>query len=344
MSTKKKKSIMPMGIRRVEHKEEEVTLTTAAEIEAQEKAGLEEQEESDEEGLFVGGPAGGEDVSETPRDTSVWEHAVSQPRGDVKIKREEGEADKMDMDQIPPGIKAPESPEQKKKPLAGDQKPKKKPVALRDPEAEIIEQDLKHMLDLFTIQGDDAAAEAGSAHNPALEGHMFLFQFPPVLPPLRVVPREGASEPAVKPEPDDDVVMLDQPQHGAGPSVNIDLTQDADKIKKEGDGDGDGGEDQEGGDELREGGYLGDLVVRRSGRVELSWGGQKLELMPGTQTNFLSTAVLIERADVKPGDASQMAGFAYGMGKIQGSFALAPVWGDEEDWVVDPEDLKIPEE
>jgi DNA-directed RNA polymerase III subunit RPC4 len=27
------------------------------------------------------------------------------------------------------------------------------------------------------------------------------------------------------------------------------------------------------------------------------------------------------------------------MGKIQGSFALAPVWGDEEDWVVDPEDL-----
>jgi DNA-directed RNA polymerase III subunit RPC4 len=37
-----------------------------------------------------------------------------------------------------------------------------------------------------------------------------------------------------------------------------------------------------------------------------------------------------------------MAGAAYGMGKIQGSFALAPVWGDEEDWVVDPKDLEIP--
>ncbi|KAL2017580.1 hypothetical protein VTK56DRAFT_1953 [Thermocarpiscus australiensis] len=338
---KKKKAPMPMGIRRVEHKEEEVAMTTAAEIEAQEKAGTLEEEESDEEGLFVGGPAG-EDLLD--KDEGVWEHALSRPRNKVKIKQE----DEMDMDQIPEGIKQPESPEQKKKMLAqstGDQKPKKKVAAPKDPEAEVIAEDLERMVDLFTLQDHDVAAEDETADRAAsaLEGHMFLFQFPPVLPPLRAIPRETSARP-IKPEPtDDDLVMLDQPQHGA--PVNIDLTQDADKVKKEGDGEeGEDGHVEKDQDQLREGGFVGNLIVRKSGKVELSWGGQTLQLMPGTQANFLSTAVLIEEADVKPGDASsQMAGVAYGMGKIQGSFALAPRWGDEEDWVVGAGDLQVAE-
>jgi DNA-directed RNA polymerase III subunit RPC4 len=336
-STKKKRRpVMPMGIRRVEHKEEGITMTTAAEIEAQEKAGAVEEEESDEEGLFVGGPAG-EDLSEPGQD----EAAVPQPRS--QIKREQGEEDEMELDAIPEGIKTPESPELKKKTLVGEQKPKKKSAALKDDEAEIMASDLERMVDLFTLQGDDTTiAEDGTTNNAALEGHMFLFQFPPVLPPLRAVPRDGTSTNPIKPEPDDDdVVMLNQPP------VNIDLTQDtaADKVKKEGEGGEQGEEnhDEEEGDELREGGFIGNLVVRKSGKVELSWGGQKLQLMPGTQTNFLSTAVLIEEADVKAGDVSQMAGVAYGMGKIQGSFASAPTWGDEEDWVVDPKELRLPE-
>ncbi|KAK4138026.1 hypothetical protein BT67DRAFT_371869 [Trichocladium antarcticum] len=336
-STKKKrKPVMPMGIRRVEHKEEGVTMTTAAEIEAQEKAGAED-DESDEESLFVGG-ATGEDLSGPSKD----EDAMAQPRG--QIKKEGGEEDAMELDAIPEGIKTPESPELKKKTLAGEPKAKKISVALKDVETEILASDLERMVDLFTLQGDDttATAEDGITNSAALEGHMFLFQFPPVLPPLRAVPREGTSTNPIKPEPDDDdVVMLNQPP------VNIDLTQDAaaaDKVKKEGDGGGEGSQagDEEG-DEFKQGGFIGNLVVRRSGKVELSWGGQKLQLMPGTQTNFLSTAVLIEEADVKEGDVSQFAGVAYGMGKIQGSFASAPTWGDEEDWVVDPDELRIPE-
>jgi DNA-directed RNA polymerase III subunit RPC4 len=332
-STKKKKRpIMPMGIRRVEHQEEGVTMTTAAEIEAQEKAGGVE-EESDEEGLFVDGPTQIEG-SETPKEEGVPE--VTQAR---TIKTEEGEGSAMELDEIPEGIKAPESPELKKKVPVSEQKPKKKVAVPKDSETEIITEDLHRMVELFTLGGDDTVAEDGAANNAALEGHMFLFQFPPVLPPLRAVPRDGTSTNPIpiKPEPDDDVVMLNQP------AVNIDLTQDADnKVKKEGDGEEvEGGDDEEDGDELKEGGFIGNLIVRKSGKVELSWGGQKLELMPGTQTNFLSTAVLIEQADVKPNDASQMAGVAYGMGKIQGSFALAPVWGDEEDWDVDPAELKV---
>lgn len=332
-STKKKKAIMPMGIRRVEHKEEAVTLTTAAEIEAQEKAGA--TDESDEEGLFVSGPAQIEDLEETVKEEGAAE-TTAQTR---EIKREEGDGGAMDLDQIPERIKAPESPETKKKGLATEQKPKKKSAKPKDPEAEVMAEDLQHMVELFTLQGDDTAAEDGITNNAALEGHMFLFQFPPVLPPLRAVPHDGTSSNpiAIKSEPDDDVVMLNQPP------VNIDLTRDEAKVKKEGDGEeeDDEQENENGDDIIKEGGFLGNLTVRKSGKVELSWGGQKLELMPGTQTNFLSTAVLIEQADAKPGDSSQTAGVAYGMGKIQGSFALAPVWGDEEEWVVDPKDLEI---
>ncbi len=337
-TTKKKKSIMPMGIRRVEHKEEGVTMTTAAEIEAQEKAGG-AGEESDEEGLFVDGAVQIDDSGESSREDGVSEAPPTR-----RIKTEEGESvgetGAMDLDEVPPGFKAPESPELKKKLLVGEQKPKKKASAPKDLEAEIITEDLHRMVELFTLESDASPTEDGAANNASLEGHMFLFQFPPVLPPLRAVPRDGTSTNPIpiKPEPDDGVVMLNQPP------VNIDLTQDADsKANKEGGGGAeDGGGDEEDGDELRDGGFIGNLIVRKSGKVELSWGGQKLELMPGTQTNFLSTAVLVERADVKPGDPSQMAGVAYGMGKIQGSFALAPVWGDEEDWVVDPTDLVVP--
>ena len=337
-TTKKKKPIMPMGIRRVEHKEEGVTMTTAAEIEAQEKAGG-AGEESDDEGLFVEGAVQIEDSGESSKEDGVSEAPPAR-----RIKTEEGEGagegSAMDLDEIPQGIKAPESPELKKKLLVGEQKPKKKAAVPKDSEAEIITEDLHRMVELFTLESDDNLAEDGAANNASLEGHMFLFQFPPVLPPLRAVPRDGTSTNPIpiKPEPDDDVVMLNQPP------VNIDLTQDAgSKANKEGDGEAeDGAGDKEDGDELKDGGFIGNLIVRKSGKVELSWGGQKLELMPGTQTNFLSTAVLVEQADVKPGDPSQMAGVAYGMGKIQGSFALAPVWGDEEDWVVDPADLVVP--
>lgn len=337
---KKKKLIMPMGIRRVEHKEEGVTMTTAAEIEAQEKAGA-GGEESDEDGLFVDGSAQLENIEEptieeSTGDGDIWEMAETR-----KIKKEEGDDDgAMDLDEAPVGIKAPDSPVLKKKVPVGEQKPKKKRAAPKDPETEIIAEDLQRMLDLFTLQGDDALAEDGTTNNAALEGHMFLFQFPPVLPPLRVVPHDGTSANpiSIKPEPDDDAVMLNQPP------VNIDLTQETDgKVKKEGGGEGDEDDEEEDGDELKEGGFLGNLIVRKSGKVELSWGGQQLSLMPGIQTNFLSTAVLIEQADEKAADPNQMAGVAYGMGKIQGSFALAPVWGDEEDWVVDPKDLETPE-
>jgi DNA-directed RNA polymerase III subunit RPC4 len=336
VSTKRKKPMLPMGIRRVEHKDEEVVIATAAEIKAQEEAGVLEVDDSDEDGLFVGQSAG-EGSAEPARDEDVWGHAVPQTSVSARVKTEEAEGQEMDLDDIPAKVKAPESPEQKKKELAqqaGEQKPKKKSAAPKDPEAEIVAEELQRMLNMFTLQGSDGMGSP-------LEGHMFLFQFPRILPPLKVVRRDSnEARKTVKPEGgDDDVVMLDQPPNGTRAAVNIDLTQDDSRRTKK--------EDKttlEDNDGLEVGGYIGNLIVRKSGKVELSWGGLPLEAGLGVQANFLSTAVLIDDAAEKASDASQYAGAAYGMGKIQGSFALAPIWSEEEDWVVEPEDLKISED
>ena len=332
---------MPMGIRRVEHKEEEVTMTSAAEIQAQERGEAQVEDDESSDDLFV-------DQGRT-RD-----EAAGHARTNVKSEDETGGA--MDLDEIPEGdggsLKTLNSPGQKKKDgilqdAAHDQKHRKRKGALVDPEDELVAQDLARLVELFSIGGADAEKkDVAEGVGSALEGHMFLFQFPPVLAPLKSTSPETRSS-RVKPEPDEEVVMLDQPKNGAAASARIDLTDDDHKVKAEranddgGGADGDG-EGTSGAQMQKEGGFVGHLVVRRSGKVELSWGGNKLVLAPGTQTNFLSQAVLLEEVDSKP-QPGQAGGAAYGMGKIQGSFALVPTWGEEEEWEVDPDDLVIPD-
>jgi len=85
---------------------------------------------------------------------------------------------------------------------------------------------------------------------------------------------------------------------------------------------------------------MGKLNVRRSGKVELDWGGKIMELSPATGMNFLSTAVIVEQNDEKPA-AGVIGGEGIGMGKIMGRFVVAPVWGEEEDWEVTPEELSV---
>jgi len=342
---KKKKAPMPMGIRRIEHEEDKIMMATAADIEAQDRGldKVDEQEDdgSSSDGLFVDEVrTTKKEVPHIPaKDEEVWEHAL--PKSRVKIKDEDGE--QMDLDQIPEGrFKAPDSLEQRKKDAfmkeSDDKKAKKRKG---DTEEDLLTQDLEHLVNLFSIDNSGAKKDGEDKGNTELEGHMFLFQFPPVLPPLTsTAPKAPKAD--VKPEPtddddEDDIVMF-APQKKA-PAANIDLTQDADKVKAEDEADepADNDANAEAG-----GGFVGNLVVRKSGKVELSWGGKTLLLAPGTQANFLSSAVLLESSDVKP-QPGQVSGAAYGMGKIQGSFALVPTWGDEEEWDVDPEDLAIPE-
>ncbi|KAH7633277.1 RNA polymerase III RPC4-domain-containing protein [Sordaria sp. MPI-SDFR-AT-0083] len=322
--TKKKKAPMPMGIRRFEHEEEEVVMATAAEIEAQD-AGVDvaagDEDDDDSSDLFVDNGEGSVQIKD--------EGVVDNTGPKAVIKKEGGEMEDVNMENIPEGvIKVPESPELKKKVMAttkdAEKLKEKKPKKPKETEADFAQQDRERLVELFN-------------HGTELEGHMFLFQLPVVLPPLK----SAAPAPKVKPEPEgDDVVMLDQP---AAPksSSRIDLTsEEASKVKKENGEEADAEAEQ---DMTREGGYVGQLVVRKSGKVEVSWGGVPLQMGLGIQANFLSTAVIIKEDDVKPAQ-DQYTGAAHGMGRIQGSFVLAHTFGDEEEWVVDPSDLVIADE
>lgn len=337
-TARRRRPIMPVGIERVEYQDKGVTVATAADIEGEEKGLVKKEEGSESEEMWVDGPVvkDGEGV-EMEKDEGVWAHAAPKPHGKVKIKKEDGEMiETMDIDEIAAHgqIKEPLSPEAKKAAIASDldAEQKRRKAAPRDPEEETLSQDLEQLLSLLALEPEGEGMQPRSA----LEGNMFLFQFPPVLPPLKKSTAFGSKD-TVKDEPNDDVVMFDQSVNGT-PS-NVDLTaEDVEKVKRE-EGDEEGLEDGDNSsDPYQEGGYVGKLVMRKSGKVELSWGGQTLELVSGAPAQFLTSAVLLEETDskAKPG---QIAGTAYGMGKIEGKFVLAPKWGDEEEWEVDPDDL-----
>ncbi|KAK4219471.1 RNA polymerase III RPC4-domain-containing protein [Rhypophila decipiens] len=315
VSTSKKKSMMPMGIRRVEHKEE----STAAQMEALRL--------SDSNNAKI--PKKGEPAEGTA-DDGVWAHAVPKSRSQVRIKEEPVDEDRMDLDLSEGQIKAPDSPQLSKKDVTGSED-KKQPI-YKDIEEELAAGRRQRMLELFTAREGDQASE--------LEGHMFLFQFPRVLPPLKATAADGTPT-LVKPDPDDDdelFVSNDPPTT----TTSIDLTTvDDSKVKKEGE---EGGDDDDNKGEppqiLPEAGFLGNLIVRKSGKAELSWGGRRMIVDLGIAQHVFSQAILLEEGDIKPGQVSNIAGTALDMGRIQGKFDTAYVWDEEEDWNPAEEDLE----
>ena len=71
---------------------------------------------------------------------------------------------------------------------------------------------------------------------------------------------------------------------------------------------------------VKEEGFIGKLVVRESGKVELSWGGTSMVLGRGVSANFLSTVVVTENKAEDP------EGVAIGMGQVMGKFVVTPDW------------------
>lgn len=336
-STKKKRAILPVGIKREEVQEGGVELTTAEDIAAGEKAAEGQADGSDSESMFVDGP-GHKAEPGLKNDDEVWDHVAPKTREKIMVKNEQGEL--VEASAIDTILEAKE--QDRKKSLLKKNK---------DPEEEQIADDMARLAHLLTIGDQDQTPDAnGRVPANPLEGALFLFQLPPVLPPLKItrqpIPRAANDHKGdyVKPEPTDDVVMLDQP------AANIDLTGASEtpdrRVKGEDDSEVEEEREPEGDKELPyppEGGYVGKLVVRRSGKVELDWGGQTLEMVPGIDTNFLTTAALIEETNPMA-RSNEFAGTAYSMGKIHGKFVLAPKWGEEEDWVVDPGELEVNDE
>jgi DNA-directed RNA polymerase III subunit RPC4 len=128
----------------------------------------------------------------------------------------------------------------------------------------------------------------------------------------------------------------------AGPSASaaaIDLTapdtEDAVVIKTE---PGLSAVFQKAPDLVTEEGFIGKLVVRKSGKIELDWGGTMMELGKGAESEFLTTTLIVD----PPGEevvemvmgmsfsrgAEKPTGVGCGMGKVMGKFVITPDFGE----------------
>ncbi|PHH63448.1 hypothetical protein CDD81_5827 [Ophiocordyceps australis] len=316
-------SVLPMGIYRREHKETGVIVATTAELEAAERA--EEEEEEEEDSLWIDGD-GSRRLPEQQEEHGVWHVREKCKAPATKASGEDG----MDIDEK---TEAPRSQEEKRG----------KREKAKDEEQAIIQADLKLLAS--ELGGMRVTDSEGKTRAPAdKDGRLYLFQFPPRLPPLG-----QATAAKVKKEASEDVAMAD--------ATAVDLTQDdgassstataaessSDERAAPLDGAADGFRSQL----LAQGGLIGQLKVRASGRVQLDWaGGMTLEMSPAAGMNFLTTAMIVEERDDKPSGTSGagVAGEGIGMGKIMGRFVLAPVWSDEDEWTVAPADLVVPDE
>lgn len=318
---------MPMGIFRKEHKETGIIVATTAELEAKENA------TGEEESLWVDGESGTLPPEEQPEE-GVWD------TGKPVIKPEPGTEDamKIDLEAVPKAEKdtAAVAPVKVKKALPSD------------PESKMIQSDLDLLARELGAISVDGASLPDLANK---DGRLYLFQFPPLMPPLK---ETSTPQAPVKVKEETSTVDVDDiPANGD--RMAVDLTGENDKDDDE-DEDDEETEEERAKAELKhgfksqflsQGGMIGRLNVRKSGKVELDWGGHVLEMSPAAGMNFLTTAVIVEESDEKPvvsgstpAGARPTGGDCVGMGKIMGRFTVAPVWSEEEDWNVAPEELE----
>lgn len=331
----KDSSKMPMGIYRKEHQEAEIVVATTAELEAKENA------TGEEESLWVDGESGTLPPPDRPEE-GVWGTGSAS-----LIKEEPAAEDAMDVD-----LAAVPKVEDKAVTAAPV---KVKKVLPQDPESKMIQSDLDLLareLGAVTVDGESAPELANK------DGRLYLFQFPPLMPPLKET--STPLEPA-KVKEETSAVGVDDITASTD-NTAVDLTGENDKNGggEDDDDDVDDDDDDETEEErakaelkhgfksqfLSQGGMIGRLNVRRSGKVELDWGGHVLEMSPAAGMNFLTTAVIVEESEEKPvvvsagASARPTGGDCVGMGKIMGRFVVAPVWSEEDDWDVAPEELQ----
>lgn len=329
--------MMPMGIYRKAHKETGIIVATTAELEAAENANV--VGGGEEESLWVDDdgarPLPGADQ---PEEQGIWDADSKKP---VIIKNEPTDENTMDIDVE---VKSPEQEKKRGKALAAEAKSKK--ALPQDTEERMIQTDLQLLAsELGTIsiaskaeEGEEGESKPEGPSNK--DGRLYLFQFPPLLPPLKqtAMPKTSLK---VKEEESQQVSMLD----ALADPTPVDLTQEESAAASGAEVEDEEEEEAEAaegfrGQMLSHGGVVGRLNVRRSGKVELDWGGCILELSPAAGMNFLTTAVMLEESDEKPQqNGGVTGGESIGMGKIMGRFVLAPVWSEEEEWNVSPEEL-----
>ncbi|CAJ2507664.1 Uu.00g088500.m01.CDS01 [Anthostomella pinea] len=310
---------LPIGLLRTQHEDAEVKVKTSAELEA------EDRQSSDDEGnLFVDSPA--KDLRDVGmKDDDEFWHAA--PASEVKIKPEPGaepESGDVDMADIPEAQpKAPDSPELKKKvtinedgfatEVDAEQKKRKEKERKKMDDPEYVQNaaDLESILRDLSF-GPPVEPEEGQEQDDqrqAKDDQLYLFQLPPILPPLMQSTDDYGGEA--------DTVDLTSTGYGDGAKVKTEEGAESSQPAFHG--------------LPAKGGWVGKLNVRKSGKIEFDWGGTTLNVGLGAESTFLTSAIMAEQnQDMDNPEAS--TGFACGMGQVVGKFSVTPIWDDEEDW------------
>lgn len=321
--------MLPKGLHREEYKEPKQTyISTVDESETAEAA-----ETADREDALVvsSGTSENGDVFYNDNDVDMKDDGRKWPgaKEDRSVKIEGEEITEIDLLTRRRAEKKEQLKEEKKKAKFKD----------------MDEEDLYHAEKmhkqrlLFGIasdeESDDESKEVKAERTRQIaEGSIYLFQFPPVMPPLYKVAKPNATKKAVKDEPDDDVVMLNAPTHD--PSKPVDLTSEV-KEEEESGAPGSGANKKESEPEEEPEGFVGKLVIRKSGKMQIDWGGMLFDCEMAIPRRFYRECVLTEEDDDKKPDG--FVGTAYGMGPVMGQFNAAPHWSEEKEWDVDPNDL-----
>ncbi|KAI1423024.1 RNA polymerase III RPC4-domain-containing protein [Xylaria sp. FL1777] len=305
---------LPVGLHRTLYQDPEVKVKTQAELEA------EDRQSSDDEGnLFVDAPVGDPRDIGMDNDNEVW-HAA--PKSQIQVKTEPSTEENgvdVDMADIPVAPEAPPSPEVRKKPIIDENglgpdtisekaKRKEKKIA-EDTEFMYSTMDMEALLRSLSF-----TAPAEEEEGQGKDDQLFIFQLPPILPPLMKPSKSLDGQPET----------IDLSSSDNGPKVKFEDGVEPTRHKSVG--------------LPAEGGFIGRLNVRKSGKVELDWGGTTLNLGMETETDFLTTATIIEQKE-NVETAEESAGFAYGMGQVFGKFVLAPPCEDEDEWDPNIDDI-----
>lgn len=298
---------LPFALPRTRHEEIEIRVKTTAELEA------EERQSSDDEKLVISQAA--KDIS----DIKIGDDLQSP----VKVKSEPGtELDAMDVDltDIPPVLSVPPVtadgsdiyyggiPKPSDNDAAAQEKREK--MVARDPELAAAAAELKAHQRFF-LSGSPADGEIRHPGEVKQNDCIYLFQVPPIMPPLVNVTDNLTGEA--------DSTSL-APQNNGLASDKVKTEEGIEKEKEKA---------PNRFPELPpEGGRIGKLNVRKSGKVEMDWGGFMMEVAMTPQSSMLTTAMLTDQ-NIDPAASN---GTAYGMGEVAGRFCVVPIWSEEEEW------------
>jgi DNA-directed RNA polymerase III subunit RPC4 len=337
--------LKPVRLQRIEHKER-VTLVNT------EPAAITLTDDAKEAGdyqAFVSSDEEDEDQVESSRDSKkwsgVWQDDVVEAKHDPDVSD-----DAMDVNIIEDSTHslksshvlagqvgeetstAPASVEKGKTKLR--QRPKKQQPVLQTEEDRA--EHARHLEDLRILARELGGVQSTSANEkdagtigsdgesiavqPRVEDHegrLYLFQFPPVLPSLvNKIKKEEATDAGpelmeVEAGPSQATDAIDLTKPDPEEAVFIETPHGNFQVPPE---------------LVTEEGFVGKLIVRKSGKVQLDWGGTLLELGRGVETDCLTTTMIVEGLweEGSSNGSAKPVGTGTDMGKVMGNFVLTP--------------------